>query len=420
MSKNKFVHLHVHTEYSLLDGLSNIKKLVNRTKELGMDSLAITDHGNLYGAIDFYKECKKKEVKPIIGIEGYLTNVKIDERPERAKIKNFHLLLLAKNYEGYQNLIKLISEAHLKGYYYRPRFDRDTLIKYSKGLVCSSACLQGEVAQALIEDNFDKAKNTAQWYLDIFGKDYYLEIQRHEYEKYLNTVTNSTLKTDLMNSQEDEDKTTKGMIKLSRLLGIPIVATNDVHYITKEEAEAQDALVCIATGKNVSDIKRLRYISPTFYLRSPEEMIGLFRDRPEAIENSIKIAKKCNLEIQLGKWYFPKFSLPKNKTAEEVLTKTINKKVKEKFKLINKEIKKRIKYELDIIIKKGYAPYFLIVSDMVNWASSEGIVTNTRGSAAGSLVSFLIFLTIDEKTLLNICLKNTEEKKLLKFVHLEE
>ncbi|MFH1971579.1 MAG: PHP domain-containing protein, partial [Patescibacteria group bacterium] len=297
MNKNKFIHLHVHTEYSLLDGLSNLKKLVNQTKELGMNSIAITDHGAMYGAIDFYKECTKKEVKPIIGVEGYITNVKIDERPERAKIKNNHLILLAKDHEGYQNLMKLISEAHLKGYYYRPRFDRDTLIKYSKGLVCTSACWQGEIAQALIEDDFNKAKKVALWYLDIFGKDYYLEIQKHEHEKYLNTVTNATLKNDLIEAQENEDKTIKGIVKLSRQLGIPLVATNDVHYIAKEEAEAQDALVCVATGKNVSDIKRLRYISPTYYLRSPEEMMNLFSDTPEAIENSVKIAEKCNLEI---------------------------------------------------------------------------------------------------------------------------
>ena len=393
MNKNKFVHLHVHTEYSLLDGLSNLKKLVNQTKEFGMDTLAITDHGAMYGAIDFYKECLKKEVKPIIGVEGYITNVKIDERPERAKIKNSHLILLAKDHEGYQNLMKLISEAHLRGYYYRPRFDRETLEKYSKGLVCTSACWQGEIAQALMDDDFKRAKETAEWYLGVFGKDYYLEIQKHEHEKYLNTVSDRTLKNDLIEAQENEDKSIKGIIKLSRQLGIPLIATNDVHYVTKEEAEAQDALVCVATGKNVSDIKRLRYISPTYYLRSPEEMIKLFSDTPEAIENSIKIAEKCNLEIELGKWYFPKFSLPKGTTAEEVLTKTVREKVKDKFKVINKEIKERIKYELDIIIKKGYAPYFLIVSDMVNWASSEGIVTNTRGSAAGSLVSYILGIT---------------------------
>jgi len=393
MSKSKFVHLHVHTEYSLLDGLSNLKKLVGYSKELGMNEIAITDHGALYGAIDFYKECQKQEVKPIVGIEGYITNVKIDERPERSKIQNFHLLLLAKDLEGYKNLMKLASEAHLKGYYYRPRFDHDTLVKYSKGLVCTSACGQGEIAQALIEDNYEKAKNAVQWYLDIFGKDYYLEIQKHEHEKYLDTVSNPSLKNDLMEAQEYEDKTLKGVLKLSRQLGVPIIATNDVHYVKKEEAEAQDALVCIATGKNVSDIKRLRYISPTFYLRSPEEMIGLFKDNPDAIENSLKISDKCNLTIELGKWYFPKFTLPQNTTPEDELKRLVKVNIKDKFKDITKEIKERVSYELDIIIKKGYAPYFLIVSDMVNWANAEGIVTNTRGSAAGSIVSFILGIT---------------------------
>jgi len=394
MSKSKFVHLHNHTEYSLLDGLSNLKKLINHVIELNMDSVAITDHGALYGAIDFYKEAKKKEVKPIIGIEGYITNIKMDEKAEKGKTKNFHLVLLAKDLEGYRNLMKLTSEAHLKGYYYRPRFDRETLQKYSKGLICSSACNQGEAPQALIENNFDKAKNVTQWYLDIFGDNYYLELQRHEYSKYVDTVSNPNLKSSIQEQAENEEKVNKGILKLSRSLGIPVIATNDSHYIKKEEAEAQDALVCIATGKNVSDIKRLRYVdTPTFYIRSPEEMSKLFSDVPDAIENTVKVADKCNVEIELGKWYFPKFPLPEKTTPEKKLKELVNKGLKNKFKTVSKEMKERIDYELEIIIKKGYAPYFLIVSDMVNWASSKGIVTNTRGSAAGSLVSFTLGIT---------------------------
>lgn len=393
MNKNNFAHLHVHTEYSLLDGLSNIKNLVNYVNDLNMDSLAITDHGAMYGVIDFYKECKKKEIKPILGFEGYITNVKIDERPERSKIQNYHILLLAKNIEGYKNLMVLSSEAHLKGYYYRPRVDRDTLARYSKGIICTSACGQGEIAQALIENNFEKAKNIAQWYMDIFEKDYYLEVQRHEHEKFIGDFENDILKKDLRDAQENEDKIIKGVIKLSRLLGIPIVATNDVHYIKKEEAPAQDALVCLATGKNVSDIKRLRYLSPTFYLRTAEEMKELFKDIPESLENTIKIAEKCNLEIDLGKWYFPQFPLPKKTTPENELERLVKERLKEKFSKVDKEISERIEYELKTIISKGYAPYFLIVTDMVNWASSQGIVTNTRGSAAGSLVSYILGIT---------------------------
>lgn len=394
MKKNKFVHLHVHTEYSLLDGLSNIKDLVNYVIELGMDSLAITDHGALYGAIDFYKECVKKEIKPIIGVEGYITNIKMDERAERAKIQNFHLILLAKDMEGYKNLMKLTSEAYLKGYYYRPRFDRETLAKYSKGIICTSACNQGEVAQALIEDNFEKAKNIVQWYLDIFKDNYYLEVQRHEYKKFIDNVKNPDLKRDILETAENEEKANKGIVKLSRNLGVPLVATNDSHYIRKEEAEAQDALVCIATGKNVSDIKRLRYVdTPTFYIRSPEEMINLFKDLPDSIDNTLKIAEKCNLEIKLGKWFFPNYLLEERETPEKKLKELVSMNLKEKYKKPGKEIKDRIKYELDIIISKGYASYFLIVSDMVNWANLNGIVTNTRGSAAGSIVSYILGIT---------------------------
>ena len=391
---NKFVHLHVHTEYSLLDGLCSIPKLVTYVKELGMNSLAITDHGALYGVIEFYKECKKQEIKPITGIEAYITNVKIDERPERSKIKNYHVLLLAKNNEGYRNLMRLTSQAHLRGYYYRPRVDRETLEKYSKGLICCSACARGEVPQAIIEDNYKKAKETANWYLDVFGKDYYLELQRHEHAKYIPDIENADLKRDVQEMADNQKKANKGLIKLSRELGIPLVATNDCHYIKKEDAEAQDALVCIATGKNVNDIKRLRYVdTPSFYVRSQEEMLTLFADLPEATENTLKIAKKCSLEITFGKWFFPKFSLPKGITADNQLRKSVKNGFKERIKKPTKETKERLKYELDIIISKGYSDYFLIVMDMVDWAKTQGIVTNTRGSVAGSLVSYVLGIT---------------------------
>src|SRR3990167_10804626 len=278
-----FVHLHLHTEYSLLDGLSKIKALATHIKENQMHSCAITDHGAMYGGIEFYKKMTETGLKPIIGVEAYTTNVKHTDRPERSKVKNYHLLLLAKNLEGYKNLMKLTSIAHLEGYYYRPRFDRETLIKYSKGLICTSACPLGEIGQALIADDFKKAKETATTFLDIFGKDYYLEVQRHEPEKYIETSENEEIKTFLKQQVESEKAVNQGIIRLSRELGIPIVATNDAHYVKKEESMAQDALVCIATGKNVSDLKRLRYIdSPTFYLKSTEEMTSLFPDLPEA------------------------------------------------------------------------------------------------------------------------------------------
>ncbi|MFV1917112.1 MAG: PHP domain-containing protein, partial [Patescibacteria group bacterium] len=304
----KFVHLHVHSEYSLLDGLSKIKTMLVHVKDHGMDAVAITDHGVMYGVIEFYKRANKEGIKPILGMEAYTTNVDLKSRPERGKFKNNHLLLLAKNKKGYNNLMKLTSIAHLDGYYYRPRVDRETLAKYSKGLICTSACPQGEIAQALLEDTFMEAKKIANWFLDIFGEDYYLEVQRHEYEKFLGDAQNQEIKHELAEQAEQEKKIIVGVKKLSRSLGIPLIATNDAHYIRLEDAQAQDALLCIATGKNISDIKRLRFIdSPTYYIRPPEEMAKLFPELPEALVNTVKIAEKCNVAISLNKWFFPDY-----------------------------------------------------------------------------------------------------------------
>jgi len=390
----KFAHLHVHTEYSLLDGLSNIKKLLSYVKENEMDSVAITDHGVMYGEIEFYKEALKQGVKPIIGMEGYITSGKLTDRPSRGQVKNYHVILLAKNLEGYQNLMKISSIAHLDGFYYRPRMDRELLEKYSKGIICSSACPMGEVGQALLTDSYSEAKKIASWYSNVFKDDYYLEIQRHEYEKWIDKGVNQEVKTYLTEMRDSEKKWNDGIIKLSRELGVPLIATNDAHYIKPEDATAQDALVCISTGKTMNDTKRMRYIdAPTFYMRTPGEMEELFPDVPDALANTVKIAEKCNLEITLGKWYFPKFELPEGVTADEELRKLSNDLLPKKAPDAGEEGKKRIEYELDIICKKGYAPYFLIVRGMVHWANSQGIITNTRGSAAGSLVSYVLGIT---------------------------
>lgn len=394
---SKFVHLHLHTEYSLLDGLSKIPKLIAKVKELGMDSVAVTDHGAMYGAIEFYKQAKKENVKPIVGIETYVSLVDHTKRPEREKGegKNYHLLLLAKDEEGYKNLMKLASIAQVEGYYYRPRIDHEVLAKYSKGLICTSSCALGEVARFLQDGDYKKAKATAEWYREVFGDDYYLEVQKHEFEKFIEDAKEEEVKKELQEMHESEGIINKGVVKLSRELGIPIVATNDAHYIEKGDANAQDVLVCVATGKQVTDIKRLRFIdSPTFYVRSTEEMKSLFPDLPDALENSVKIAEKCNLEIStLGKWFFPKFSLPKGQEADKYLVKLAEKGLEEKFPKPSKELKERLNHELTIINQKGYAPYFLIVMDLANWANEQGIVTNTRGSAAGSLVSFVLGIT---------------------------
>ena len=391
---SKFVHLHVHTEYSLLDGLSNIKKLFSYVKENGMDSIAITDHGVMYGEIEFYKEGLKQGIKPILGMEGYITAGDLHDRPERGRMQNFHLLLLAKNNEGYQNLMKLSSIAHLEGYYYRPRFDRETLKKYSKGLIVSSACPAGEVGQNLINDDYAKAKKTVEWYLNVFKDDYYLEMQRHEYDKWLKKAPTQEIKTMLLDLQTSEKKWDDGILKLSRDLGVPIIATNDAHYIKQEDAFAQDALVCVATGKNMSETKRMRYIdAQTFYVRPPGEMEVLFPDLPDALENTVKVAEKCNVEVKLGSWSFPEFPLPKGITADEQLRILAHQKLKEKIPGADKTTLERLEHELNVIIQKGYSPYFLIVKDLADWTTLQGIITNTRGSAAGSLVSFVLGIT---------------------------
>ncbi|KKT66392.1 MAG: polymerase III, alpha subunit protein [Candidatus Curtissbacteria bacterium GW2011_GWC1_44_33] len=365
MKVPKFVHLHVHTEYSLLDGLSKINKLFDHIKENGMDAVAITDHGAMYGVVEFYKRGLKEGIKPVIGMEGYTTNINHRERPERGKFQNFHLLLLAKDKEGYENLMKISSIAHLEGYYYRPRVDRETLAKYAKGLICTSACPQGEIAQALISGNYEGAKKIVEWFSEVFGADYYLEVQRHEYGKFIADVENAQLRSELAKMAENEKTIFQGVKKLSRELGVPIVATNDAHYVKAEDATAQDSLVCIATGKNVSDVTRLRFIdSPTYYLKTPKEMTELFSDLPEALENSVKIAEKCDVSLTLDKWFFPKYELTEGKTPDEELTVRAREGLKERLPKPSKEARVRLEYELDTIKKKGYSTYFLIVSDM--------------------------------------------------------
>lgn len=389
--KDKFVHLHVHTEYSLLDGLSKTDHLLKHIKENDMDSCAITDHGVMYGVIEFYKRAKKEGVKPIIGMEAYTTNVDHKSRPERGRMRNFHLLLLAKNNEGYKNLMKLTSIAHLEGYYYRPRFDRETLLKYSKGLIATSACAQGELASHLVEGNLEEGLKVAKWFLEVFGKDYFLEIQRHEYEKYAKRADKPEIKSLLLEQSENEKKINDGVLVISRKLGIPIVATNDAHYVEKKDASAQDALVCIATGKNIADIKRLRFIdSPNFYIKNPSEMAELFVDVPDAIKNTLSVAERCDVEIILDKWFFPEYELSEGKTPDQELDIKAWDGIKERITKVTSQVKERLTYELSIIKQKGYSTYFLIVSDVARWCNENGIITNTRGSTAGSLVAYAL------------------------------
>src|SRR4030042_2333658 len=313
----KFTHLHVHTEYSLLDGLCKIDELLLKAIELGMDSIALTDHGVMYGAIKFYLKARDFGIKPIIGMEAYVANRSRFDKQAKLGSDQFHLLLLAKNEKGYKNLIELTTKAHLEGFYYRPRIDMELLKKHAEGLVVSTACLQGKIPQLLMEDNEEEAKKKAKDFLEIFDKNFYLEL--------------------MSNKEKVQDKVNKGLVKLSRKLGIPLIATNDVHYVEKDDAEAQDALLAVQTQKMVNDKNRLTMInSPTFYLRSQE-----------------RIADR-----------YPKET---------------------------KEIKERVEYELEIICKKGFATYFLIVQDFVNWSKQQGIrVGPGRGSVAGSIISYIL------------------------------
>jgi DNA polymerase-3 subunit alpha len=392
---NNFIHLHVHSEYSLLDGLSKTKEIVKCVKELGMSAVALTDHGTMYGAVEFYKRAVAEGIKPIIGLEGYVTNRDHRLRESRQSHENHHLILLAVNMEGYRNLMQLTSIAHLEGYYYKPRFDKETLAKYSKGLIATSACPMGEIGSLLVSGEFDVAKEAATWYANTFGVgNFYLEIQRHRNEEFLSKTSDNAIRNILQKFIENEKKYVEGSVQLSRELGLPLLATNDAHYVAPGDASAQDALVCIATGKNVSDINRLRYVdTPTFYLTSAEEMADLFPEYPDALKNTVKIAERCELSLTLDKWYFPEYPLEKGKTYAEVLTQKAKVGLKNIFPNPSSDVISRLDYELKTINEKGYAPYFLIVSDFAEHCRANRIITNTRGSAAGSLVSYVLGIT---------------------------
>ncbi len=379
----KFTHLHVHSHYSLLDGLPKIDELLDYVKELGMDSVALTDHGVMYGAVEFYKKAKAKGIKPIIGCEVYTAFEKLTDKRPNVDAKRNHLILLAKNEQGYKNLVKLVSIAHLEGFYYKPRIDEEILEKYSQGLICLSACVQGKIPRLLISNKNQEAEETALRYEKFFGKgNFYLELQHH-----LNIPEQATAN--------------KKMIALSQKTGIPLVATNDIHYLRKEDAEAQDILMLINTGADINDQERLSMTQDDFSMIPPEEMAGYFENVPEAIENTQKIVEQCNLTIDLGKTKLPTFPLPAGKTdmeyLEELCFAGIEKrypKVEDPEELLRRRVTDRLKYELSVIAKTGFAGYFLIVQDFVNWAKQNRIVVGPgRGSAGGSIVAYLSGIT---------------------------
>jgi len=373
----KFTHLHVHSHYSLLDGLPKIDEILDYVQGLGMDSVALTDHGVIYGAVEFYKKAKEKGIKPIIGTELYLAYERMTDKRPNVDDKRYHIILLVKNETGYKNLVRLLTRAHLEGFYYKPRIDEELLKQHSEGLICLSACLQGKIPRLILSKKIEEAEKTAQKYQEIFGKDnFYLELQHHPNIRE-QKVVNDTL------------------ISISKKFGIPLVATNDCHYLKPEDAQAQDVLMLINTGADPNDPERLTLKADDFSMRSPEKMTGDFKEIPEAIENTQKIANLCNFQFALGKNKLPHFDVPSDKTPDEYLKELCCQGLEKRFgKDIKKEIIERLEYELSVIKQTGFAPYFLIVQDFVNWAKKNRIVVGPgRGSIGGSLVAYLLNIT---------------------------
>ena len=371
-----FTHLHVHTEYSLLDGSSKIKELAVRAKELGMDSMAITDHGAMYGVIDFYRAAREAGIKPILGCEVYVApGSRFDRENVHGEDRYYHLVLLAENNEGYQNLMKIVSKGYVDGFYYKPRVDMEVLKPYHKGIIALSACLAGEVPRFLARGLYEEAKEAVLKYQEIFGRgNYFLELQDHGIPM--------------------QRQVNQGIIRLSRELDIPLAATNDCHYINAEDWEAHDILLCIQTGKKVADENRMRYEGGQYYVKSEEEMRELFSYIPEAIDNTAKIAERCNVEIEFGVTKLPRYEVPEGYDSWGYLNHLCSEGFKERYPEDDGTLKERLEYELGVIKSMGYVDYFLIVWDFINFARSHGIAVGPgRGSAAGSIVSYCLKIT---------------------------
>ncbi len=373
----KFTHLHCHSHYSLLDGLPKIDEILDWCQKLGMNSVAITDHGAIYGAVEFFKKAKERGIKPIIGAELYLAIESRFQKRPGIDDKRYHIVLLVKDKIGYKNLVKLITKSYLEGFYYKPRIDEELLKEHSQGLICLSACLQGKIPQLILAKKFELAEKTALTYQEIFGKEnFYLEIQHHPNIKEQKIVN-------------------QYLIEIAKKHSIPLVATNDCHYLRKEDAEAQDILMLINTGADPNDPERLTMKMDDFSMRSPKEMIEAFKEIPEAIENTQRIVELCNFEFELGKLKLPKFETPNGKSPTDYLRELCLEGLKKKFgENPPKEVKERMEYELEVIEKTGFSSYFLIVQDFVNWAKNNKIVVGPgRGSVGGSLVAFLLGIT---------------------------
>ena len=370
-----FVHLHVHTEYSLLDGSARISDLLDRCKELGMPGIAITDHGAMYGVVDFYKEAKKRGLKPVIGCEMYVAPRGMRDKESRSDGNYTHLVLLAKNQKGYKNLMRLSSLGFTEGFYYKPRIDYETLAEHSEGLICLSACLAGDIPRLLQQGLYEDAIKTALRMNEIFGQDnFYLELQDH--------------------GLSEQEKVNMALVQISQETGIPLVATNDVHYVSREDAKAHEVLLCIQTGKTLEDQDKLEFQTPEFYLKSGDEMKKLFQEHPEALENTYKIWERCNVEFEFGTLHLPEYDVPEGYTAEEYLRELCIQGVRQRYDEITPDIMGRLNYELSVISQMGYVDYFLIVWDFIKYARDNGIIVGPgRGSAAGSLVAYALNIT---------------------------
>lgn len=376
----KFTHLHVHTEYSLLDGMCRIPLVIARAKELGMDSLAITDHGVMYGIIDFYTAAKEAGIKPILGCEVYVAHTDRHDRDPKYR-KPYHLTLLAKNKEGYHNLINLVTKSNFEGQYYKPRVDRELLELHHEGLIALSGCLNGELPRLLLGEQDEEAATTASWYKEVFG-DYYLEIQRHPIPEL-----------EIIN---------KRLLLLSNKLDIPLVATVDTHYINKEDAYAHELLLCIGTNSSMQDEKRMKMAGDYFYLKSPDEMEQLFSDLPQAIENTQHIAEMCQLELDFNENHLPKVIPPEGKTAETFLSEICWQGLEKRYSIPNREAKERLEYELDVIQKTHFADYFLVVWDIASFVREKHIYFGVRGSAAASLALYCLGITDIDPLIYNL------------------
>jgi DNA polymerase-3 subunit alpha len=372
---SKFVHLHTHSHYSLLDGLAKIDEMVARAKELGMDALALTDHGNLYGSIEYYKAARKAGIKPILGVEAYLAPRSRFDRSSIDSERYYHVTLLAKNNDGWKNLIELVTKANMEGFYYKPRIDKELLQLHHEGLIILSGCLGGEISQMLLKGRTEDARNVVRFYKELVGDDFYMEIWHQP-------------------GIADAAKAIPLLIQLAREEGVPLVATQDIHYLRKEDSFYHEILLAVQTGNKVTDDDRMTLRAGDFSMRSPEQMEELFKDHPEAIENTVAIAEKCNVEIQLGIHHLPQFTTPDGMTGFDYLKQLVEARAPERYPSITPEIRERMDYELATIGKMGFADYFLIVQDFVNWAKDHKIVVGPgRGSAAGSIISYILKIT---------------------------